>query len=309
MIYDTLVVAGGTAGHVFPAIALATRKNHHLLLEIKSKKFYNYYDVSLLEVFYFNCNKNIISIISNIIGSIWFISKYKTVVLLGSFYCIPAFICSVLCGKKIVIYEQNAILGTANYIFSYFSSEIHTSFNIINQQEQYCFTGMPVIYKEYLPQEMKPFILVLSGSGGSNHICDYLHTIYNFAIKNHYKLYISSRNSEQIQKQFSKSIVRDFFPNFHSLLKLSSLVISHSGASTISFLNMYDKSAILIPLKNSSNNHQLYNSIFTGLPFIVPDTIENENKQLSLYLDNFLQDNNSCKSKWLFFKNNYITKI
>ncbi len=188
--------AGGTGGHIYPAIAVALRlKQNNRLNEIfffvsgkeieKSIFSQNYFfvkEIPSAKAADFFSIKFPISLLKSIIGffvSFFELSKIKpdVIVSMGAYSSIPSVIAAWFLRIPIILHEQNAVVGKANKFLSRFAKKIALSFEesaqfLQNQQQKLVITGNPV-REEFLfidkskknPEDFT--ILVLGGSQGS----------------------------------------------------------------------------------------------------------------------------------------------
>lgn len=277
----------GTAGHVFPTLELAHQLIHEkncfitLIIDtISGNKYMHFiekfpktnfkiilvapFKLNLAMPFYF---------IQNIIKGWSIIRKTDGVIGFVAGMMIPLLALSVLFRKKIILHEQDSVLNKTNRIFLLFATKIFTSFKDVEHLPamKQNWIGCPV-KKKYLlsPSHSKTkskMITILAGTNGSKMFDESLSEILvNLPeIKNH-QIYHSCKKEDIpfLQKLYSKhginANVSDFFSNFEELIAKSLFLITRSGASTISYLNLYEKNSILIPWKDSAHQHQEKNA-------------------------------------------------
>ena len=87
--HNTLVVCGGTAGHIFPAICFAYKYNCTVMLENNGIKYYEKFtQLRNIEIntILFQCKKNnILSIITTVLNNYKNVYYYDKIILFGSF--------------------------------------------------------------------------------------------------------------------------------------------------------------------------------------------------------------------------------
>jgi len=294
-------VAGGTGGHVFPAHAISESlsRSHRVIFytDLRGKIFLDgllggispTYEICVLSIYPFGSNirkklKTLFALaISILVMCTRFVMLRPALVLgFGGYTTFPVLFAAVCTGVKIILHEQNAVLGTVNKIFARCAEFIITSFaNIRGLQNRYTNKvlrlGTPIRkeFFEYDPYryrktDQKLKILILGGSQGSS----FISTVATRALV---LLPKSIQRQLSIHQQISKDLesstqaiydkssiykytISSFFHNVAELLYDADLVIARSGASTISEIEYCKKPAILIPFAAAKHNHQYYNA-------------------------------------------------
>ncbi len=124
------------------------------------------------------------------------------------------------------------------------------------------------ILKKLGLKQDKPIILVFGGSQGAKAINDVLINIINQNLNKNYQIMwapgplqfdLVKKRIKNLSIQKEVKIV-PYIYNMEEVLNCVDLVISRSGAMTITEISNVGKPAIFIPLPNVSNNHQEYNA-------------------------------------------------
>ncbi|MCI8481619.1 MAG: UDP-N-acetylglucosamine--N-acetylmuramyl-(pentapeptide) pyrophosphoryl-undecaprenol N-acetylglucosamine transferase [Clostridia bacterium] len=114
----------------------------------------------------------------------------------------------------------------------------------------------------------KPVVLVFGGSQGAKAINDVITDIINQNLNKTYQIIwapgplqfdLVKQRIKNLSKQENVKIV-PYIYNMEEVLNSVDLVISRSGAMTITEISTVGKPAIFVPLPNVSNNHQEYNA-------------------------------------------------
>ena len=295
----TILIAGGTGGHIYPAIAILYEiKNTNKVIFITDKRGYSYIlnDKELLNKSNFKTlvidaispfKKGIINkfkflyfFAKSFIKLIYFYLKYKPKAQIGFggyTTILPCLIGKLFFKVEYFIHEQNAIMGRANKILEPFASKIFIPFDKImpiKDHNKRIFSGTPIrkkikSIKIKKRNDNKLNILVFGGSLGSEFFSiSLVKSFINLDKKVKQKLYIFHQviNSEieRVKKLYRinniMSEVKSFFPNIEKYYKNTDLIICRAGGSTIAEILHLKIPCIIIPLKNSMDNHQEINS-------------------------------------------------
>jgi UDP-N-acetylglucosamine--N-acetylmuramyl-(pentapeptide) pyrophosphoryl-undecaprenol N-acetylglucosamine transferase len=187
----------------------------------------------------------------------------------GVFTVIPLIIAKIL-GSKVIIYEQNAVVGKANKFLEKFADLKLSFFKLDGKWME---TPAPVRsdFVCDIPYECDGIvkILVIGGSQGaasfSKIIPDALGML-NPEDRRHIEIIqqASYGDSEELSQIYAslgvKATLKNFLRDVATIMADSQLVICRSGASTLSELSVMGRPAILIPYPNASDNHQFHNA-------------------------------------------------
>lgn len=299
--------SGGTGGHIFPAECLAEELKKRgygsgLITDDRYKNFldnekpYTVFKISSATL-KGNAVKRLLSltkIFTGIWQSIKILSPHKSAVMIGfgGYPSFPAIVAARFLGMKIVIHEQNSVLGQANRALVPFADIIATSFPRvakINDERKIRFTGNPV-RKEIAAVREKTYpaasgdirIMVLGGSLGATVFASVVpDAILNLPteMRNRIRLVQQCReeNITEVAKKYHtaniKAELASFIKDVPAKLADTHLVISRSGASTIAELAAAGRPAILVPYPNSKDDHQMLNAeslAATGGAWVIP---------------------------------------
>lgn len=294
---NIIVSAGGTGGHIYPALAIINKfKEHEKDLNVLYIGTHNRMEKDIipqnniryeaLEIYGFS-KSDILRDIKNI-GLIFkaqkkcqkLMKEFKPDVVIGAggYVTYPVIKTAQKMKIKTFIHEQNSIPGKSNIMLARKSSLIGVSF----EDSLKYFKGPNVFYsgnpcgenaleikridKTKLGfSKNKKLVIFVSGSLGSssinNKLKDYL---VNFN-EDYEVLYITGKGlyDKFVENtNFPKNVhVVPFIDNLSSLLSSADLVITRAGASTISELCCLQVPAIYIPSPYVANNHQYYNAL------------------------------------------------
>jgi len=288
------IIAGGTGGHIFPAISLLEQliiekkeiiffsdtRVSNIINKNKSlfkKKNVTFYSLRISKNF-----KDFFSFFKNFFKIFIFIKKNdpKIIVGFGGYTSIPFLLISKILFKPIILHEQNIIIGLTNKIFSPFSKKIIFGWgekkkNKINKN--FFYIRNPVRKKilnlrkkvKFITHKKKTIILIVGGSQGAAILDNIIPASLNLLpnqIKKNIEVYhqCSKNNFNSVKKNYLKNKIKctckTFFNNLPDIMFKSQFVISRSGASTLSEISALGKPSILIPYKFAKNNHQEKNA-------------------------------------------------
>ncbi len=290
-----LVSAGGSGGHIYPAIALIEiikKDSTNEIIFVGQKKGLEYdlikplkVDYWAIESYFFDKQdlartfKLIKSFIKN-----YFLLKKKlkqfkpdVVIGFGGHVTLPVIYTASKMKIKTYIHEQNQIMGRANQFLSKYVNMVFSSYPKLETKNiKMIYTGNPIIekalntkpanVKEYGLNEKKKLVLILMGSQGAAVVNRYLiENLNNFAIDFFQIIYITgTRNYKaEYKTKFKEGIkVVPYIDNVAKLMMKADLIVSRAGASTISEIMALKKPSILIPSPYVPNNHQYHNAKF-----------------------------------------------
>lgn len=294
-----IVSAGGTGGHIYPALAIIKKfmdsEKDIEVLYIGTKNRMESQIVPKLNIKYegleiYGFSKtNILRDIKNVFLikkatdrclKIMMDFKPDIVIGTGGYVTYPVIKAAHKLGIKTFIHEQNSIPGKSNVALAKYVDMVGVSFksskSYFPTAKNVEYTGnpcgeraldIPKISKvKYGFKPSDKLIVIVAGSLGSTAFNDkfkaYLTTVENelYSI-----LYITGKNyyDDFIKDtKFPKNVkIVPYVDNLSGLLKDTYLVISRAGASTISELLALKIPSILIPSPYVANNHQYYNAL------------------------------------------------
>ena len=333
-----VISAGGTGGHIYPALAIINKikekePNSEFLYigthNRMEKDIIPKYNIPFksVEIYGFN-RKNLLKNFKTIKCLLTAISKCKKIIKefnpdvvigVGGYVTAPVIMAAHSLKIKTFIHEQNSVAGKANLGLSKIVDLVGVSFKSSMKdfpKEKTIFTGNPcsedAVKKEPMNKselglsKKKKLVLFVMGSLGSSKVNEFLvNTMKLFDNKKYEILYVTGKNDyEEIsKKEFSDNVkVVPYIENMTRIMKNTDLIVTRSGASTLSEIIALNLPSILIPSPYVPNNHQYINA----MDLVNEDAavlIEEKNlndKELVKTIDNLLDD----ESKLKFMKNN-----
>ena len=221
-----------------------------------------------------------------------------TVVGFGGYASVPTALAGAHRGLRVVLHEQNAVLGRANRLLAPRANAIAASFSEVRglrdeDRGKLVFTGNPVrpaiaalggeAYPKPAP-DGRLQLLVVGGSQGA----EVFNTVVPAAVE---ALPEDLRRRLQISQQVRGDAIdkvrgvydtagvtatlAGFFDDMTARLRAAHLVIGRSGASTIAELAAAGRPAILVPYPHAADDHQSVNArafAETGGGWVMPQS-------------------------------------
>lgn len=220
------------------------------------------------------------------------IQEFKPDIIIGAggYICGPVVWAADKERIPVVLHESNAFPGKAVKMLAKKANTVLISFEEarerINGAKNIVFTGTPVkIEKKNYTREQKinilkelelndelPIILVFGGSQGAQKINESIIGIVAEKLNKDYQIIWATgpKQYEIIKKELSdKNIniekientkILPYIYNMEQVMNISNIIVSRSGAMTITEISNLGKPSILVPLPNVSQDHQLYNA-------------------------------------------------
>jgi len=287
-----LIIAGGTGGHIFPALTVADElQKQGVAIEwigteagMEKKLIANHFPLYFLPVKTFRgkslCEKFIVPfrLLHAVFLAYRLIKKINPDVVLGmgGYASGPGGIAAWLLRKPLIIHEQNAKAGLTNRLLSHFSKKVLQAFpNTFSKRMHAITVGNPVrpdIQKiNHGITEAKPYkILVLGGSQGAQTI-NQLMTKWVSLFDDRESFFIWHQTG---QKDFQTVLegyqswpeviyrVSPFIEKIEEAYSWADLVICRAGALTVSEVAAAGLPSILIPYPFAADDHQYANALF-----------------------------------------------
>lgn len=288
------ITAGGTGGHIFPALAIINKikshdKNSKFLYfgttdrmekDIIPEKGIPYIGIQMKGLNRKNILKNI-TVLKIYLAAIKKaeveLKKFKPdiVIGVGGYITAPVLVAANHLGIKTIIHEQNSIPGVSNKLLSHFVNKICVSFK---ESEAYfpkkktIYTGNPRS-EELLSMEKgkredfgfnhkSKFIILVMGSLGSLTMTKKMkELIPSFKDKDYQVLVVTGKNYYDDYKDVKTPTNVKIVPFYDAkYMKDADLIITRSGASTIAEVTALLLPSIMIPSPYVTHNHQYKNA-------------------------------------------------
>jgi UDP-N-acetylglucosamine--N-acetylmuramyl-(pentapeptide) pyrophosphoryl-undecaprenol N-acetylglucosamine transferase len=293
-----LMMAGGTGGHVYPALAVATELlsrgyrvewvgtrrglEHRVVpaagivlhyLPVRGVRGKSLLDKLLGVVF----------LVMASINALWLVLRRapRCVVGMGGYVAGPAGVAAWLWRKPLVIHEQNAVAGTTNRMLAPLAKKILAGFpGAFKESLEYTVLGNPVrkelvssgAANTYDYTGQRPLhLLVLGGSLGARPINQAIPgAVANLVRENDSSVIEVWHQSgdahlEDVRDSYGELLgervrVAPFIEDMAQAYSWADLVLCRSGALTVSELAIMGRPAILVPLPHAIDDHQTANA-------------------------------------------------
>ncbi|WP_312234615.1 undecaprenyldiphospho-muramoylpentapeptide beta-N-acetylglucosaminyltransferase [Stutzerimonas nitrititolerans] len=291
MAANVLIMAGGTGGHVFPALACAH--------EFQSRGYKVHWlgtprgienevvpaaglPLHLIEVSGLR-GKSVGSLLKapwQLLRSLWQARRVMRqlqpvcVLGLGGYVTGPGGLAARLAGVPLVIHEQNAVAGTANRSLAPFAARVCEAFpGTFAASDKRRTTGNPVRTELFLKTprdplaDRRPRLLVLGGSLGAEPLNKLLPDalaqvsselrpeVFHQAGKQHADI-----TRERYEAAGVAAQVAPFIKDMASAYAWADLVICRAGALTVCELAAAGLPSFLVPLPHAIDDHQTHNA-------------------------------------------------
>tara|TARA_R110002072_G_scaffold90500_3_gene202384 strand:+ start:12104 stop:13183 length:1080 start_codon:yes stop_codon:yes gene_type:complete len=290
-----LIMAGGTGGHVFPALAVAHSLvgRHDKVAWLGSKGGMEEGIVKKANIPFFGIKvkgvrgKGRLSqlfapfkIISAVFQAFTVLRKVQpdAVLGMGGFASGPGGLAARMLGIPLVIHEQNAVAGMTNKILAKFATTVMTAFPQPFSNKVDCkMVGNPLrsdiarLYyeRDITKKDQSVNLLILGGSLGAQSLNDVLPQALGLLDENlrPFIWHQTGKNkSEAVNRAYSKFKIEvnvsEFIEDMAQAYKWADFVICRAGALTISELCVAGLGAILIPYPHAVDDHQAKNANF-----------------------------------------------
>lgn len=293
-----VLMAGGTGGHLFPAMALAQelRRRGHLIHLMTDHRVTGYGDnfparevhivpsatPSVSNPLKFASAAGVIvwgtGVAWNKLGGI----GANAVVGFGGYPVFPPFLAARLRGIPGILHEQNAVMGRANRALARYASKIALSFATTQRTDAFAskvvLTGNPVRDRVRAVADM-PYpelatdgplrLVVFGGSQGARAFADLIPPAVAElpeAIRHRLRIVQQCRpeDLDRVAEAYRRAKVnvelQPFFADLPERMANAHLIIARAGASTVAELTVLGRPAVLVPLPGSIDGDQRNNA-------------------------------------------------
>ena len=291
-----LIAAGGTGGHMFPAVALARelmRRGYRVVLA-SDRRGARYLPADLESARIASASPSgspvrkiraLVTLAGGLIQSLGLLIRRRpgAVAALGGYASAPVAIAARLLGTPVVVHEQNAVLGRANRLMAGHAARIALTFASTRGAEglpeaRVLVTGNPVraefdtlagrAYRP--PADGEPLrLIVVGGSQGARVLSEMVPAgIALLAEGQRARLRLTQQcrpeDLDRVQATYRnlgfEAELRPFFDDLPDRLADAHLVVSRSGASSVAEILALGRPALLVPYRHAADDHQRANA-------------------------------------------------
>jgi UDP-N-acetylglucosamine--N-acetylmuramyl-(pentapeptide) pyrophosphoryl-undecaprenol N-acetylglucosamine transferase len=285
-----VIMAGGTGGHIFPALAVAqflqTQGWQVSWLGTKAGLESRVIPANGIEIDWLSVSglrgKGILSKVSAIFKlakscaearKILKQRKPDVVLGMGGFVAAPGGLMAKILKIPLIIHEQNRVVGTTNRLLAKIATKVLQGFpnSFAPKFEAIC-TGNPLrkifidsIKQTNSAQNETLKILIVGGSQGAkalNEIVPNAIALLKNAVQIHHQTGAAMQNevAETYEKLNLNAEVSSFIDDMAAAYSWADLIICRAGAMTVSEVAAMGIPAIFIPLPNAIDDHQTANA-------------------------------------------------
>ncbi len=282
-----LIAASGTGGHVFPAVAIAEQlTDYHIEWlgvpdRMEVKLVGDRYPIHTVKVSGFQGKPGFgtVKTLWQLIASIQKVRKilkrgnFQGVFTTGGYISAPAIIAAKSLGIPVVLHESNALPGKVTRFFAPWCTTVAIGFAIAAESlkaKTVC-TGTPVRSQFFessasledlnIPDGV-PLVVMVGGSQGAvalnQLVRDAAPKWFEQGIWLIHQTGESDPNANSLSHPQYRSL--PFYPHMAALFRRADLVISRSGAGTLTELAMTHTPSILVPYPYAAEDHQAVNA-------------------------------------------------
>ena len=289
--HTIVITAGGTGGHVFPAltIALLLESNYNLVwvggysgiendivprngIKLERIKISGLRQKGFLKLLMlpFILSRSIYQAYRII-----FSYKPSLVVSFGGYATFPIAFSARLLGIPLIIHEQNSVAGLTNRILSKLANSVLVAYKGVLPSNHTYLVGNPLrgdilkvdnLHNRYSNHSDGIRVLVLGGSLGAKFFNDELPNVFaktsniNSIIHQVGRGDVANTQQKYNDLKINNVIVVAFIENMAEVYNKVDLVVCRSGALTVSEICAVGIAAIFIPYPYAVDNHQLFNA-------------------------------------------------
>ena len=277
-----VLTGGGTAGHVYPALAVAEGLKGYDIHFIGSsgmekdilKSYPNitYHEISAVKLERKLTFKNLLipfKLFSSVKQAKKILLKIKPDVIFskGGFVSVPVAIAGAKQNIPIISHESDLTFGLANKIILHYCKVMCTTFEETASHNKCIFTGQPIRQEIFHGKKQMfnfsnplPTILILGGSSGAQFLNKIVFDNLEKLTSKYNILHISGKKNFKNIQHKNYHIV-PYAENIQDFYATADIVISRAGSGVINELLCLAKPMLLIPLsKQNSRGDQIENA-------------------------------------------------
>lgn len=283
-----IISAGGTGGHIFPALAVAKQlaDSYDVVWvggkvgmenQIIPQNGYPLETVSVAGVRNKGALRKLmlpLTMLRALFECYLILRKHRptTVIGFGGYATFPILLAARILGKKTLIHEQNSVAGLTNRALAKIVNQVLTAFPNVLGGAKTQLVGNPVRQEiiDIVPAKVnttgKLNILIVGGSLGAKALNDNVPLALN-SIKDKIGVIThqvgrndGSTVADYYREHGLNAQVVNFIDNMAEAYSNSDIIICRAGASTVAEVSCAGKCAIFVPYPYAVDNHQTHNA-------------------------------------------------
>ena len=288
-----LIMAGGTGGHIFPGLAVAEElrargwRVHWLgapgsmesrivpqhgfpleLIDFSGVRGKGLATLALLPLRLLRAFWQALQVVRRV--------KPDVVVGLGGYITFPGGMMGVLCGKPLVLHEQNSVAGMANKVLAGVADRAFTAFPGVLKKAQWvgnplraAFTRQAAPSERFVGRTGPLRLLVVGGSLGAQALNDIVPRALALIPAENRPVVTHQSGATQIdtlranyQAAGVQAELTPFIDDTASAFAAADIIVCRAGASTVTEIAAVGAAAIFVPFPFAVDNHQTTNARF-----------------------------------------------
>ena len=288
-----LIMAGGTGGHIFPGLAVAEElrargwRVHWLgapgsmesrivpqhgfpleLIDFSGVRGKGLATLALLPLRLLRAFWQALQVVRRV--------KPDVVVGLGGYITFPGGMMGVLCGKPLVLHEQNSVAGMANKVLAGVADRVFTAFPGVLKNAQWvgnplraAFTRQAAPSERFVGRTGPLRLLVVGGSLGAQALNDIVPRALALIPAENRPVVTHQSGATQIdtlranyQAAGVQAELTPFIDDTASAFAAADIIVCRAGASTVTEIAAVGAAAIFVPFPFAVDNHQTTNARF-----------------------------------------------
>ena len=288
-----LIMAGGTGGHIFPGLAVAEElrargwRVHWLgapgsmesrivpqhgfpleLIDFSGVRGKGLATLALLPLRLLRAFWQALQVVRRV--------KPDVVVGLGGYITFPGGMMGVLCGKPLVLHEQNSVAGMANKVLAGVADRVFTAFPGVLKKAQWvgnplraAFTRQAAPSERFVGRTGPLRLLVVGGSLGAQALNDIVPRALALIPAENRPVVTHQSGATQIdtlranyQAAGVQAELTPFIDDTASAFAAADIIVCRAGASTVTEIAAVGAAAVFVPIPFAVDDHQTTNARF-----------------------------------------------
>ncbi len=303
---NILIMAGGTGGHIFPALAVADRLREQgwqvtwlgapdsMEAELVPQHGYPMARVRFSGLRGKGLLRKLLLPL-NLLIALWqsavaiFLHRPDVVLGMGGYITFPGGMMAALLRRPLVIHEQNSVAGLSNKVLARVANRVMSGFPDVLPGAVWCgnpvrssIAALPEPQQRYAARTGKLNVLVVGGSLGAqaiNQVVPQALALMTEETRPFVVHQTGKRHHADVVQMYQQAGVqadlRAFIDDMAASYAAADLVICRSGALTVAELAAAGVASLLIPFPFAVDDHQTHNARFLserGAAVLLPQT-------------------------------------